>query len=79
MANNLFQGAQQPPQTNINIKLDDLTSVKCDGCEGECFRPVVLIKRLSPLVSPTGKEQVIPIQIFRCDDCGHINEVFLPK
>jgi len=79
MASNLIQGGQQPPQANINIKLDDLTDIKCDKCECEYFRPVTLMKRLSPLVSPTGKEQVVPIQIFRCDDCGHVNELFMPK
>ena len=79
MANKLFQGEQQLPQTNINVRLDDLTDVKCDECEGEYFRTVMLMKRLSPLVSPAGKEQIVPIQIFRCDDCGHVNEVFIPK
>ena len=77
--NNQFQGGQQPPQANINVTIDDLTSVKCDDCEGEYFRSAMLMKRLSPLVSPTGKEQLVPIQIFRCDDCGHVNEVFMPK
>ena len=36
-------------------------------------------KRLSALVSPSGKEQLVPIPVFRCDDCGHINDEFLPK
>jgi predicted nucleic acid-binding Zn ribbon protein len=79
MANNLFQGGQQPPRANINVKLEDLADVKCDECEGEYFRMVMMMKRLSPLVSPSGQEQMVPIQIFRCDDCGHVNEVFLPK
>ena len=79
MANELFQGGQQPPRTNINVRLDDLTDVKCDDCGGEYFRAAMLMKRLSPLVSPTGKEQIVPIQIYRCDDCGHVNEVFIPK
>lgn len=79
MANNLFQEGQQPPRANINVKLEDLTDVKCDECEGEYFRVVMMMKRLSPLVSPSGQEQMVPIQIFRCDDCGHVNEVFMPK
>ena len=77
--NNQFQSEGQPPQTNVNIKLDDLTDIKCNECESEYFRSVMLMKRLSPLVSPTGREQIVPIQIFRCDDCGHVNEVFIPK
>ena len=77
--NNQFQSAGRPAQTNINLKLDDLTDIKCNECESEYFRPAMLMKRLSPLVSPTGNEQIVPIQIFRCDDCGHVNEVFIPK
>ncbi len=79
MSNILLQGGQKPPQTNINVKLEDLSDVKCDECESQDFRPVMMMKRLSPLVSPSGKEQLVPIQVFRCDDCGHVNEVFIPK
>ena len=38
-----------------------------------------MVKRLSALISPNGKEQIIPVPVLRCDDCGHINEQFLPK
>jgi len=79
MANELFQGGQKPPRANVNVRLEDLTDVKCDECGGEYFKPVVMIKRLSPLVSPTGQEQLMPLQVFRCDDCGHTNKAFMPK
>ena len=74
-----FPGGQQPPPTQIKIDVSDLTDVVCDECEGKFFRSVTLFKRLSPLMSPTGKEQIVPIPSFRCDDCGHVNEQFLPK
>ena len=48
-----------------------MKDVVCDNCEGKVFREVVMLKRLSALVSPTGKEQLIPVQVVRCDDCGH--------
>jgi len=70
-------GQQQPPQMKINI--DDLTDVGCDECGGFYFRQITLFKRLSPLVSPTGNEQLVPVPSFRCDDCGHVNEQFTPK
>jgi len=73
--NNPFQGQQ----ARLSVNLDDMTDVKCEQCGSEYFRPAMLMKRLSPLVSPTGKEQLMPIQIFRCDDCGHVNEIFMPK
>ena len=68
----------QVPQS-INLKADDLEDIVCENCEGQIFREASMFKRLSALLSPTGKEQIVPIPIFRCDDCGHINEAFLPK
>ena len=34
--------------------------------------------RVSALISPSGKEQIVPIPTFRCDDCGFINDEFRP-
>jgi len=62
---------------NISVDLSQVDNVKCDECQGERFTPVCLIKRLSPLVAPTGKETFIPLQVFKCDECNHINELFL--
>ncbi len=62
---------------NINIDLNNVENMKCDECESETFTPAFIIKHLSALVSPTGKETMVPIQIFKCSDCNHINEKFL--
>ena len=62
---------------NINIDLNNIENMKCDECENETFTPAFIIKHLSPLVSPTGQETMVPIQIFKCTDCGHINKRFL--
>ena len=79
MSNNdpFSQGQQPSPRLNINVS--DLTDFACAECQGKYFRQITLFKRLSPLVSPTGKEQLIPVPSFRCDDCGHVNEEFAPK
>ena len=79
MANNLLQDGNAPQRANVNIKLSDLTDIGCDECGSYYFRPIALIKRLSPLVSPSGTEQLVPVQIYRCDDCGHVNENLIPK
>ena len=57
----------------------DLDDIICEECGGKIFRQASMFKRLSALVSPTGKQQIVPIPVFRCDDCGHINSEFLPK
>jgi hypothetical protein len=37
----------------------------------------MIIKKMSALTSPSGKEMVIPISVFACEKCEHVNEEFL--
>jgi len=68
----------QPLNTNINIKPEDLKDICCEQCGSKYFRQVNAFKRISALLSPTGKEQILPVPVFRCDECGFINEEFRP-
>jgi hypothetical protein len=68
---------RESPQLKINA--NNLIDLTCDECNGKIFRLVQMFKRVPALISQTGKEQIVPIQIFRCDDCGHINAEFLPN
>jgi uncharacterized Zn finger protein len=74
-----MDGQQPPQQPNINIRPEDLKNIVCENCGGRFFREVQAFKRISALISPTGKEQIMPVPTFRCDDCGHINAEFMPK
>lgn len=69
----------QKNQQNININPEDLEDVVCNKCECQTFEPVMLFKKLSAVLSPTGKETLVPLQVYKCTDCGHINSGFLPK
>ena len=62
----------------LQIDPSMLKDICCDQCGGRYFRQVNAFKRISALVSPTGKEQIIPVPTYRCDDCGYINEEFRP-
>jgi uncharacterized Zn finger protein len=62
----------------VNIKPGDMKDICCEQCGGQYFRQVTAFKRISALQSPTGKEQIVPIPSFRCDDCGYVNEEFRP-
>lgn len=66
---------QQPP---VNLDLTNAQDVVCDNCGNYTFNEVVLMKRISALVSPTGKEAIVPIPTFACNACGFINKQFLP-
>jgi uncharacterized Zn finger protein len=67
--------SQQPP---MNLDLSTAQDIVCDNCGNYTFNEVVLMKRISALVSPTGKEAIVPIPTFACNACGFINKQFLP-
>ncbi len=62
---------------NINIDLKNTDNIKCEECENETFVPAFIIKQISALMSPTGQETLVPVQVFKCSKCDHINEKFL--
>jgi predicted nucleic acid-binding Zn ribbon protein len=71
-------GGKDQPKTQVKLDINDLTDIVCENCESKFFRQVQAFKKISALVSPTGKEQIMPVPVFRCDECGHINKEFLP-
>lgn len=69
----------KPQQQKINIDLSQAETMKCIECDSEQFKMEYLIKKISALLSPTGDEMVIPVQVFSCSKCGIIPEDFLPS
>ena len=69
----------EQPQMNIDIK--QTTSVSCENkkCKNDTFIPAFKMRKMSALLSPHGKETMIPINVFACNECGHINKAFLPQ
>jgi hypothetical protein len=65
-------------QQQVNLDLSTAQDVTCDNCGNYTFQEVVLMKKVSALVSPTGKEAIVPIPTFSCNACGFINKQFLP-
>ena len=70
--------SQGPKRQNPGLNIDpkELKDIACENCGCKYFRQVTAFKKVSALVSPTGKEQVVPVPTFRCDECGFINEEF---
>ena len=63
----------------LNVDLSSATDVVCEACGCRVFDAVALIKKVSALLSPTGKETHVPIQTFACKKCGNINKEFDPS
>ena len=57
----------------IEVDLSKSDDIICDNCGNKTFIQVVEIKRLSPIVSPTGQEALVPVQMYACAKCLHVN------
>ncbi len=68
------QGTVKP-----NIDITQTTAEKCENCNGEAFRDALLLRKVSALLTETGKEGYLPIQVFACVKCGHVNSNFIPN
>ena len=63
-------------QVQQTIDVSQTTPVKCDKCENQTFKQTLLLRKLSALVSPNGQEAIVPVQVFACEKCGHVNSEF---
>jgi hypothetical protein len=63
----------------MKVNIETASDVKCSECENLRFVQVYVIKRLSPIVSPTGEEILVPVPTFACAECGNINDEFVPN
>ena len=63
-------------QAQETIDMSQTTSIKCEKCENSTFKQTLLLRKLSALVSPNGQETLVPVQVFACEKCGHVNSDF---
>lgn len=66
-------------QQNLNISLEQTTEVLCGSCDHENFVQVLRLRKASGLLTGQDKPSYIPIPVFACNECGHVNEEFLPR
>jgi len=61
-------------QPKIDIKKQP--TVSCEKCGSTFFREVVLMKKVSKLLTGSNEDSIVPFPTYRCDDCDHINDDF---
>lgn len=68
----------QPPRGKpVGIK--DTYEVACDKCKGNTFTEVSFMRKVSAIMTGTGKPSYIPIPTFACSKCGNVNDEFVPE
>ena len=58
------------------VDLTHAKTLECDECKCKGFKQTMMLKKLSSLISPTGQEAIIPVGVFACEACGHVNKEF---
>lgn len=70
---------QQEQAARMRQLLKMSTEMECEECKNTTFLKVAKIKVVSGLVTGTGQDVIIPMEVFACSDCGHINSHFKNK
>ena len=73
-----FGGPKPGQPTNLDqIDLTHAKTMECEECGCKGFKQTLMLKKLSALLSPNGQESMIPVAVFACEKCSHINKEFL--
>ena len=66
-------------QQQVNVDISQTSGVTCEECGGVYFENGLVIRKASGLLTGASKPTYIPIPVFNCRECGHVNAEFLPK
>jgi hypothetical protein len=79
MATILGAGGQpMDEQEEVKIPLEKTTPIGCTKCGGEIFVQGFGFRKISKLLSGKPKDEVLPVEIFLCGDCGDVLNELLP-
>ena len=68
------QLGKKPKQT---VDLSKADTLQCDDCGNYLFINSYVIKRISAIMSPTGEEGLVPVQVYSCGNCGKVPKSLL--
>ena len=68
---------QKQKAQQVQVDLRDAETIKCDKCSNYLWIQSFVLKRLSALVSPSGQEALVPIQVYSCGNCGKVADGML--
>jgi uncharacterized Zn finger protein len=66
-------------QVKLNIDLKKTTSITCDECGKTVFQEGLMLRKANKFLAGTAQDALIPLPVFSCAACGHVNEEFLPE
>jgi hypothetical protein len=65
-------------QVQQRLDISQTTPIECDKCKGQVFKEVTLIRKVSRFITNTPQDTMVPVPVFACHKCDHVNDEFLP-
>lgn len=59
--------------------IEQTQGLKCDSCGKQVFSQGMVLRKVPSIVTGTGQPGIVPIPVFYCVNCGHVNDEFLPE
>ena len=63
----------------LNVSLDKTVAMTCDECGHDVFQEGMMLRKVSKFLTGNAQDGLVPIPVFMCSKCSHINNEFLPK
>jgi hypothetical protein len=73
---NTTDNSMSIPSQNIDINTIPWLSCKCGSV---FFESTVMVKKVSQLISPTGREEIVPVDMIICRSCGKVPGFFASR
>lgn len=65
-------------QVKKDIDLSKTSPIVCDECGHNVLQEGVMLRKASRFLTGDAMDSLIPIPVFACAKCGHVNEEFIP-
>lgn len=62
---------QNQQQQQIHIDPSQTEAVVCNKCGTPFFIPMYMLRKISALISPSGREETIQVPVMACAQCGN--------
>ena len=66
---------QQQQQVTLEM-MKDAAELRCESCDHDTFQEVLKLTKLSKETTGQYKDTLVPVPMFACTKCGHINKEF---
>jgi len=74
-----LSGNNTSQQKQQGVTLKQTTEVVCEECKSITFTETFLLRKVSRILTGQPKDTYVPIPLFMCTSCGHVNDEFYPN